>query len=88
MKTIVIWDNLEAQLKFFVLDGDYRLLDGLYINTYSEDEAKQRKLDWLYLLVFNPDGTFRVTMLDSFPIEAVLNAPDMDTAVITAGFLP
>ena len=31
-KTVVIYDQLDAEIQFFVLDGDFRHLDKTYIN--------------------------------------------------------
>ena len=31
-KTVVIYDQLDAGIKFFVLNGDYRHLNNVYIN--------------------------------------------------------
>jgi hypothetical protein len=74
---------------FAVLDGDYRHLNGVYINMVvpeDEDEAgHNKKQDELNELVYNQkDGSYKIEMLDTFPTEAVREGAE----VIVAGFLP
>jgi hypothetical protein len=87
----MIYDQLDAELKFFVLDGDYTHLDGVYVNSYSEKDTKahRRKRDALQgeltKLVYEEDlGTFKHEVHLKFPTPNVLNG----AAVIVAGFLP
>lgn len=82
VKTVMIYDQLDAALKFLVLDGDYKHLDGIYINASNQDEKLQ---DELSNLLYDPkDGQDRVTLLTEFPMQAVRDGAD----VIVTGFLP
>ncbi len=89
MKTVLIYDQLDSSLKFFVLDGDYSHLNGVYINQYVEDEKAQKatdtKQDELTDLIYVPEtGEFKHSALDEFPTQAVREG----ATVIVAGFLP
>jgi hypothetical protein len=80
VKTIVIWDELEANLEFFVVDGDVSHLDGVYINHAG---AKPELIDELSDLVYDQEGNPLVEFLVEFPTDIKNNFK-----VITAGFLP
>jgi hypothetical protein len=80
MKTIVIWDNCDADLKFFVVEGDFRHLNRKYINSM---DATDEEVDEINALVFNEDGSTKVKMFDMFPDELVAGAQ-----VVIMGFLP
>lgn len=83
-KTVLIWDQIgEAPLHFIVLDGDYRHLDGIYINS-SGSEEDERKQDELSDLIYDSDGNHRQKWLDKFPVDVVGDG----VVVIVAGFLP
>lgn len=81
MKTVIIWDNLEANLKFIVVDGDKSHLDRVYINQAYVDAQLQ---DELSVVIYNQD-TYEpiVDFLDVFPVLFGL-----EVKVIVAGFLP
>lgn len=81
MKTIVIWDNGECDLKFFTVDKDISHLHGVYVNGGNEEKLE----DELMALTWNEEDQEAVPMLDTFPIEV---AGQQDTKVIVAGFLP
>ena len=82
VKTVMIYDQLDASIKFLVLDGDYKHLDGIYINASDQDEKLQ---DELSNLLYDPqNGQDRVTLLTEFPTQAVRDGAE----VIIAGFLP
>lgn len=89
-KTVIIYDQLDAVVKFFVLDGDYRHLNNVYINqcdgkTKKEQKAADDLQDELCNLVYDPKtGEVLLPVFTKFPIEAVQNGAD----VIVAGFLP
>jgi hypothetical protein len=75
MITILIYDQCgEAPITFFVCDGDYRHLNGIYVNG-TEDEEKMDEL----LSLVDTDNALMV-----FPEDAM----GPDTHVIVAGFLP
>jgi hypothetical protein len=81
MKTVFIWDEMVGEIKFFVVDGDYRHLNNIYINGSDDDE----KLDQLNeILAYDDAGKPKVTMLTEFPAQDVKDG----AFVIVAGFLP
>jgi hypothetical protein len=92
MKTVIIYDQLDAALKFIVLDGDYTRFKGVYINSCAaknkREQAKADRLqEELVELLFDIDtGKSLLSLLDEFPVaifdEAVV------VAVIVAGCLP
>lgn len=94
-KTVVIYDQLDADVKFAVLDGDYSHLNGVYINScvpdtdaenYAELEAAlEKKNEELSNLFYYPDtGKDKLELLEEFPTQAVRDG----AIVIVAGFLP
>lgn len=91
MKTVVIWDCLEAEIRFFVADGDLSRFDGVYVNSCApsgmeEVEAMQFEAltDDLHNVVYDTEGRYLVEMLPKFPADEVRAG----AIVITAGFLP
>lgn len=82
-KTVIIWDELNADLFFFVIDGDQTKFNEVYINAVTDEEEL---LDELNTLIYKDDnsGQFAHEPLDFFPVEAVRDG----AAVIVAGFLP
>lgn len=80
-KTVVIWDTVEAQIKFFVVDGDHRPLNGVYIN---DTNASNEQIDSLTSIVYNAEFYEKVKLLDEFPTDEVQHG----AYVIVAGFLP
>lgn len=81
-KTVVIWDELDADLKFFVAKKDLSHLNGMYLNSMDTPE---KEADEINNLVYNDkDGSMKVELLVRFPIEAVREG----ASVITMGFLP
>lgn len=86
MNTIVIWNVAETiGVKYFLLKGNFSYLDNVYINTCGSREysALVRELDDL---VFDENGTYKVFLLDKFPIHEILN--DNMTKVVCCGILP
>lgn len=80
MRTVVIWDTQIDPIQFFILEGDYRHLNGTYINSI-EDNDRQEELN--NLLAYNDRGVPKVEMLEKFPLPLW-----PDDVVIVAGFLP
>jgi len=79
MKTIFIYDQLDADIQFFVKEGNYSHLDKLYLNCYTNDVKLDEELsDMLY----DDNGLILVELLDDFPIleEAFV--------VVRVGFIP
>jgi hypothetical protein len=91
MKTIFIFDQCDAGIKFFVLDGDFSHLDKVYINSCGLDEwtdeqhgELETKMEELTQLLYWPDGNFKFLTFSEFPVQDVLDG----AKVIVAGFLP
>lgn len=82
MKTIFIWDELDAEIKFFVLPGNYSHFNRVYLNGLDKPETVQKELS--NLVYCENTGEIKHTVLKEFPIEEV----DTDTVVIVAGFIP
>lgn len=80
MKTVVIWDTIEDAIRFFVLNGDFTRLDGVYINQCQDKELESE----LAAIVYDKDGNEKIKMLGHFPTNEIKK----DTAVIACGFLP
>jgi len=81
MKTVVIWDQLDADLKFFVVNGDLSWFNRKYLNSFDLSDDEQSELN---SLVYEEDGTIRVKFRSDFPTEEVVQG----ARVIVAGFLP
>lgn len=82
MKTVLIFDQCGNEpIQFTVLDGDFKHLQGVYINDACNDEARQQELSDL---LYNTQGEYRLHFEDTFPTDAVRNGAE----VIVAGFLP
>lgn len=94
MKTIVIWDQMDGEIKFFVVNKDIIHLNGTYINA-SEQKYEDELLE---ILNYGEDGQTGMKLLTQFPIDELVNAyksaeeitsPASPTvAVITCGFVP
>lgn len=90
MKTVIIYDQCEANLIFFVVEDDYSHLDGVYVNQWVESdkkaERKQREAlqDLLLKLVYDDKGKMLLKPLKKFPAKEVVAG----AKVIVAGFLP
>lgn len=91
MKTILIYDELDANLKFFVLDGDYSHLNKVYMNSVLEDatakaqKAHDKLQTQLEKLMYGKGGSLILPYTSEFPLDAIRA---LDTIVIVAGFLP
>lgn len=77
LKTIVIWEESDTPLKFFILDGDYRNLDDVHINSCSDAELENELISVVY-----DNCETKVAMLKKFP-NIFKQFPD--TAVIVCG---
>jgi hypothetical protein len=96
-KTVIIYDQLDAGIKFLVMDGDFRHLNGVYINSCAPfDATEEEEAAWdaergdvkqeeLTNLIYDENtSALKVTFLDTFPVADVQSGAD----VIVAGFLP
>jgi len=82
MQTVVIWDSVDAEIKFFVVDRDLTHLNGKYVNSVDNTEAEDKEIS---MLVYNEEtGKQMIKMLSTFPVEAVRAGAE----VIVCGFLP
>ena len=85
MKTIIIFDQCgQEDIKFFVIDGDYRHLDRIYVNSYINEEKTNELCD----LIFDEgSGEIKLESFPNFPVNALFN-DHSGVFVIVAGFLP
>lgn len=81
MKTAIIFNDFE-KLRYFIVDGDRKHLDGIYINV---DTAKPRLEEELIQLVYGTDGEF---ILDDVPLVVFADAIRGGAFLIEAGFVP
>jgi hypothetical protein len=81
MKTVVIWDSCEADIKYFVVDRDVTHLNRKYVNSSDNSEEEDAEVS---MLAYGSFGQPTIEMLAEFPIQAVKEG----AAVIVCGFLP
>ncbi len=82
MDTVVIWDELDANIQFFVVPGrDLRYLNGKYVNSV---ESSDEECDVINDIVYTDEGVKKVQMTKVFPVDAVKDG----AFVIVMGFLP
>lgn len=81
-KTVIIFDQCgEAPIEFYVLNGDYRHLHGVYINECGDEALTEQLLKLLY----DFEGRkLQKKPRNSFPYHAV----KAGAFVIVAGFMP
>ena len=79
-RTAVIWDDLQAKIKFFVFDADLRNLDNVYINQNGDDKEAA-----LQNLIYDEASGYRIEFCDKCDFEAVIR---QGAFVIVCGFLP
>ena len=82
MKTVVIWDSVDADIRFFVIDRDLSHLNGKYVNHYDNTEEMDREIS--SLVYDEQTGAPIVGMLSTFPVDEV----KAGAAVVVMGFLP
>lgn len=79
MKTVLIYDQVNAApISFIVIEGDYRHLDGIYINVSDEEEL----VNELANLLYTKDGVEKFTSSSVFPHADVIGG----AFVIVVGF--
>lgn len=83
-KTVLIYDQCDAGLKFAILEGDYKHLNGTYINSVTDSPEAEACQDELNKLVYNDNGSDKLQFLSVFPVAAIRDGAE----VIVAGFLP
>ena len=77
-----LWSMWRRTNQFFVKEGDYSHLNGVYING-SEEKLMDELNDILFVDV-ETSGDYKVKFLKKFPVNKVTK----DTKVIVVGFLP
>ena len=83
-KTVLIYAEIPENIRFLVVDGDKRHLEGVFINSYTEDVRQENLQDELSTLVHDEDGYLRKElMVEKFPTDLVKEG---ETAVILCGF--
>lgn len=81
MKTIFIYDEFNAEILFFVKDGDYSHLDKIYLNCYDKDVSID-SYNELSDMLYDMEGNMLVDLLDEFPrVEG-------EFVVVRVGFIP
>ena len=48
MKTLIIYNNLEEELKYFIVEGDFSRFDGITFNTSLSDKLESECSEWLW----------------------------------------
>lgn len=82
IKTVVIWDNMEGFLKFFVIEGrDISHLNGKYVNCVGVTDEES---DEVSNLMYNKKGKRIIDTVKDFPVDAVREG----AGVIICGFMP
>lgn len=80
-KTVVIWDECDANVRFCVVDQDLSRLNGLYMNS---DDISNEDFDSIHNIMYNEDGSYKVALTHAFPVDAV----KAGAKVIVCGCLP
>ncbi len=81
MKTVLIYDQVgNAPIHFYILEGSYPHLDGVYVNSIKTPKELS---DELCDILYNSSGIELLVPEDEFPLQAVKDG----AIVITCGFL-
>ena len=78
MKTVIIYDDCEANLRFFLVEGDLSHLDGKYVN----GDATQTEADEIMKHTLDPETGHCLPHLEHFPVA------ELFSVVIVCGFIP
>lgn len=79
-KTVIIFDQCgELPIQFFVVEGDFRVVDRIYLNTDNDAPEAEATLNELMEKELTRDKA-----LDEFPTTAVLEG----AFVVVCGFVP
>ncbi len=73
MKTCIIFDEIPENTLFYILDGDYSHLNGVFINLVSANKDHQ---DELCDLIYNEQGYYRQLSCDLQQIRDALLNPE------------
>jgi len=82
MKTVIIYDQCgQEDIKFFILEGDYRKFHNKYINSVDNPPKLDEEL---YTILYTSDGVLKQSYVKEFPVEAVRDGAE----VVIIGFFP
>jgi len=81
MKTVMIFDDCQAELKFYIFDGDLSHLHEVYFNSFGDE-----KEDELQDLIYNDQG--EELSIDPVTIEQATQAIRDGAILIVCGFVP
>lgn len=86
MKTIVIWNQFDYGVQYFVLDGDYSRFEGVFIGSTENQELQEE----LIKLLYTEDGveTGKIEFLKKFPTDLFYKERLGTVIVIECGYLP
>ena len=48
MKTLIIYNSLEDDLKYFIVEGDYSKFHGVIFNTSGDSKRQKSCAEWLF----------------------------------------
>lgn len=51
MKTLIIYNDIESELEFLIVDGDLSRFHNVVLNSFNETEYEKEFTDWM----FNPE---------------------------------
>lgn len=88
-KTIVIWNQFENGIQYFVLDGDYSRFNKIFIGEVDNEELQDELADMLYTEDGEDKGNIK--FLDEFPTYVFYeeyNETLGSVIVIECGYIP
>ena len=77
MKTLIIYNDIENDVKFFIVDGDYSRFNNITFDGFFNDEKIKECSEWLW----DENGTFKHEM--SVDTSIVENKQWDKVAIIT-----
>jgi hypothetical protein len=87
MQTVIIWDSCgEDAVKFFVVEGDKRDLDGTFISSVIDEKRTEEKMYALLGLVMDEGETRK--METDFNSEKFRKPVREGAPIIVCGFIP
>jgi hypothetical protein len=81
-KTLIIWSDFIDLPKLFMVNGDYRHLDGVVVNTY-EDEDKEKEL---ISLMYDDKMKIKLTAVER-EFEGDRARPILMSSIVDAQFI-
>lgn len=76
MKTLIIYNSIDAPLQYAIVEGDYSDLNGICLNSFDEDTIKVEKA---CELLFDKDGGFLLPFSEDI---SLLNNKNWDVAAV------